>query len=364
MTVTPKTNDIKLGMPLYRAANQAGMTLSHYLETIDPSDKHNDGLDAFERQLKRFGIVAKSIPEKGIWADLVEKFYTADDGEEVPYLFPEYINRVARRALMADDILSEMVAIRTPIDSNAYRALYLQHDEANAKKVRVEQGAEIPRSKITIGDKAITIAKYGRRIDATYEAIRRMRIDMLNLHIEMIMKQAALDRATDAYSVLMLGDGNSNPATNYNKTTLQGGLSTAALAYGGWLKFMLKFFPHKMTHIIGNLDAVVELLTTDAPNIDPLKLIPGLLWGNAQAGGALAQNIVGNYRVVYLPDATANKILGYDKRYALEMVVEIGSDLVETQKLVTSQWSQIVISEVNGFAIVLPAARNTLTLNA
>jgi len=365
-TVKPRAFEIPLSIQLYRQANEKGLTFSQYLEHIDPSHEYNDGLDSFERQLRRFNIIAKSIPEKGIWASKVEAFYMSDDGQDVPVLFPEYVNRVAREALVQDDILSEMVAIRTPIDSNAYKTIYIDTDSRMTSKKRVTEGTDMPVATMRTSENTIKIYKYGRRLKATYEAIRRMRLDLFALHVQGIMMQAALDRATDAYTVLKDGDGNSNAATNYNKTDLQttAGGASDALTYAGWLKFMFKFYPYKMSTIIGGESELIELLTVDAPNVDPLKLIQMIKFGGTAQGGTMAQNIFNDYRIVYLPDATDNVLLGFDRRYALEMVTEIGSDITETQRLISSQWEEIVISEVNGFGVFLPLSRRKLTLNA
>lgn len=367
--VKPKAHEFSLApngdaMFHHRAAVSAGLTLSQYLEREMPESDYKDGLDAFERQLQRYGILTRSLPGKGIWASKMEAFFISEDPAATPILFPEFVNRVARQALIQDDILMEMVAIQTPIDTNAYRTIYLDNDTYLASKKRVAEGADMPVATMKTSENTIKLYKYGRKVKATYEAMRRMRLDLFALQIQGIMKQAAMDRATDAYGVLKNGDGNNNVATNYNKTALQTGLATAALTYSGWLKYMFNFYPHKMTTIIGGIDDLIELLTMDAPNIDPLKLIEMLRFGNASQTGTMAQNIMNNYRIVYLPDATAHVLLGFDKQFGLEMVTEIGSDLMETQKLISNQWQEIVISEVNGFGIFLPLSRRTLTLNA
>lgn len=373
VTVTPRAYDIPLSIDLYRKANEKGVTLSQFLEMIDPSERYgpNEKKDAFQRQIARVNeeimkqgknpIVLKSIPEKGIWASKVEAFYTT---EHSPVMFPEFINRTAREALEADDILNELVAIRTPIDSNAYRTIYIDTDAKPKSKKRVAEGAEIPVAEMKTSENTLKIFKYGRRIKATYEAVRRMRLDMLALHIRAIMRQAGVDRAADAYKVLIDGDGNNNAAENYNKTDLQDGEASASLSYKGWAKFLFNFYPYQMTSLIGGIDELIEFLTMDAPNVDPIRLIEQLRFGNTSQTGTMAQSIFNNYRIIYLPDARANKLVGFDKRYALEMVVEIGSDISETNKIIESQWEQITISEVNGFGIILPESRRTLTLNA
>ncbi|HOO25657.1 MAG TPA: phage major capsid protein, partial [Clostridiales bacterium] len=59
------------------------------LEELDPSDRYKgtalEGLDAYQRQLKRFDIKVK-----GPGGDVVEKFFKTADSAA---LFPEYVTR-------------------------------------------------------------------------------------------------------------------------------------------------------------------------------------------------------------------------------------------------------------------------------
>jgi hypothetical protein len=63
-------------------------------------------------------------------------------------------------------------------------------------------------------------------------------------------------------------------------------------------------------------------------------------------------------------DVAADVILGYDRRFGLEMVTEIGSEITETERFITSQRQVMVMSEVLGFAVLDGSAARTLTLNA
>jgi hypothetical protein len=79
VTVKERAYNLPLSINMYREANEKGVTFSQYLESVDPTEEYgaDEKLDAFERQLKRFGIITQAIPEKGIYADKVEKFYVA-----------------------------------------------------------------------------------------------------------------------------------------------------------------------------------------------------------------------------------------------------------------------------------------------
>ncbi len=358
------------GTNIYKEAYKEGRTLSQHLEILDPSNQYVGAdawlgkLDAYERQMLAAGIQTKSNPAKGMYADTVDKFFLGTSNSDV--LFPEFINRTARMALEAPDILNELVAIKTPITGNAYKTFYVDLAAAAKQKKRVPQGTEIPTTTITGHEHSVTLNKKGRAIDMSYEYVRRIRIDMLALLIEGILQQTGLDLAEDAVNVLISGDGNTDTAaTNYNLTTLGG--TSGAIDWESWLKFRLKFYPYKGTTAIVDETQLTKVLGIQPPVIDPLTLMAAMNGGTPVGGGAnLAQNVFsGPMRYVYLPsDTIANKVLVIDPKYALEQVTEIGADIVETDRMIKSQFETIVLSQVTGFATLFPDVVKTLTTNA
>ena len=86
---------IRLEKGMYR---ESGKSFSQVLESLDPSEAYQgtalEGTDAFQRQLKRFGIRAR-----GIGSDRVEKFFSTF---ESAVLFPEFIARVVRQGIDED----------------------------------------------------------------------------------------------------------------------------------------------------------------------------------------------------------------------------------------------------------------------
>ena len=85
-------DNLKLEKGMYR---QEGMNFTQVLESLDPSEQYKgtslEGLDAFQRQLKRFDIRVK-----GAGCDAVEKFFRTMDSA---VLFPEYIARTVRQGM-------------------------------------------------------------------------------------------------------------------------------------------------------------------------------------------------------------------------------------------------------------------------
>ena len=85
-------DNLKLEKGMYR---QSGKSFTQVLESLDPSENYRgtalEGTDAFQRQLKRFGIRAK-----GAGSSPVEKFFATMDSA---VLFPEYIARTVRQGM-------------------------------------------------------------------------------------------------------------------------------------------------------------------------------------------------------------------------------------------------------------------------
>ena len=74
---------------------RSGTGFTKTLEELDPSERYRgtpvEGLDAFQRQLKRFGIRVK-----GADSDPVEKFFHTTESS---VLFPEFVSRAVRQGL-------------------------------------------------------------------------------------------------------------------------------------------------------------------------------------------------------------------------------------------------------------------------
>lgn len=90
--------NLKLEKGMY---GRGGKTFSQTLEELDPSENYRgtplEGMDAFQRQLKRFDIHVK-----GAGSDMVEKFFHTSDSA---VLFPEFVSRVVRQGMEEGSIL-------------------------------------------------------------------------------------------------------------------------------------------------------------------------------------------------------------------------------------------------------------------
>lgn len=384
------------------------MSLTGFLEKIDPSEQyHADPVlqttDAFQRQLIASGIVPYSNPVLGIWADTVGRFRTSDK-ENSEVLFPEFIRRVweaaqqpmakiaspeQARFYMSNAPISDvlypaylstlvrqkqvepaiplalLVAITTPVDSEVYQPFRLTDDVSERQYTRVPEGAPVPTAILTGADVPIRLKKYGRRLIGSYETFRRMRIDRFALHLALLAVQVEVDKVATAIDVLISGDGNTGtPATNTDLTGLTGGVSgdPKVQQYFEWR--MLWPSPYNCQILLAQSDDIATLLMMDVGSANVMFGQIGGLFGGALGTASPINPQLSGIGIGWHASVTADRWLGIDNRFALEMVVEIGADLVETDKIIASQFNEIVMTEVVGFTIFDVNTSRTLTLNA
>ena len=358
---------IALSKDMYDQAKKEHVSLSQLLERLDPTTGESK-LTAFERQLKEHNIVTQSIAAKGIYASTVEAFYRT---EESKVLFPEFVATTLRESLIAESILPYLIALTTPIDSNAYRTIYCKNTAANkkaAQRKRVTEASELPKSRLTTAEHTTNVYKYGNAIEASYEVIRRMRLDLLQLHVRRIGQQAAHDEVLDILDVIKDGDGNDNAATVYKNTTLDTTASAGTLSQNAFISFLLKFFPYRCNTILANEAALIQVLNILFPAATASHMIALLIGGMAlPARVQMPQGLFSEFVLLYEPQMeTVNgnpAIYGLDKRYAVEKVIETGSDISEAAAFIANQTQLLTISENAGFDKVLTEASAILEIN-
>lgn len=148
-----------------------GKPFTATLEELDPSEQYRgtalEGLDAYERQLKRFDIHVN-----GVGSDCVEKFFQTSDSSA---LFPEYVSRAVRQGMEGVDVLPRIVATTTQIDSLDYRTIASVPEEEEKELKPVAEGARIPETTVRTKENLVQLHKRGRMLVASYEAVRLQR---------------------------------------------------------------------------------------------------------------------------------------------------------------------------------------------
>ena len=332
-------DNLRLEKGMYR---QGGMSFTQVLESLDPSENYRgtalEGTDAFQRQLKRFGIRAK-----GANSSPVEKFFATMDSA---VLFPEYIARTVRQGMEENDILPSIVATTTVIDAMDYRSIYSVPTEADKELKDVAEGASIPTTEVKTKEHLVSLTKRGRMLVASYEAIRFQKLDLFGVMLRQIGAYIQKQQLADAVDVLMNGDGNSNAAKVFTVGTSPMSGTRGTLAYDQMVEFWGQFDPYTMNTILcstGTMTSILKISELQNP-------LTGL---NFQGTGKLTTPLGAQlHRTSAVEDGL---IIGLDNRYALELV-KAGDVMVEYDKLIDQQLERAAISSISGFAKICDGA--------
>ena len=338
-------DNLKLEKGMYR---QEGMNFTQVLESLDPSENYRgtalEGTDAFQRQLKRFGIRAK-----GAGSSPVEKFFRTMDSA---VLFPEYIARTVRQGMEENDILPAIVATTTVIDAMDYRSIYSNSTEEDKTMPEVEEGGEIPATEVKTKDHLVKLTKRGRMLVASYEAIRFQKLDLFSVMLRQIGSYIQKQQIADAVKVLIEGDGNENAAVQYSVGTEPMSGTAGSLGYDQMVEFWGQFDPYTMNTILCSTGTMTKLLKI--PELQ--NPMTGL---NFQGTGKLTTPLGAQlHRTSAVADG---KIIGLDNRYALELV-RAGDVLVEYDKLIDRQLERAAITSISGFGKICDGAAAVLNV--
>ena len=338
-------DNLKLEKGMYR---QSGKTFTQVLESLDPSENYRgtalEGTDAFQRQLKRFGIKAK-----GAGSSTVEKFFSTLDSA---VLFPEYIARTVRQGMEENDILPGIVATTTVIDSLDYRSIYSNPSDEDKALQDVEEGGEIPTTEVTTKDHLVSLTKRGRMLVASYEALRFQKLDLFSVMLRQIGAYIQKQQVADAVKVLIEGDGNDNAAMQYTIGTNPISGTKGTLTYDQMVEFWGQFDPYTMNTMICSTGTMTKMLKI-AELQNPMT---GL---NFQGTGKLTTPLGAQlHRTSAVDDGV---IIGLDNRYALELV-RAGDVMVEYDKLIDRQLERAAITSISGFCKICDGAAAVLNV--
>lgn len=323
---------VKLAKEMYQQARKQGITFTELLAVENPSQQKD--LDAFE-----FALMERDINLK---RDTVERFYrTTEDS----ILFPEFINRNVRIGIAGlgrfDLALDEIISTTTTIDSGVYETVKAEFDAKKIDFRRVTEGAPFPTVAISSGKETIKLAKIGIGLDASYEVIRRMKLPLMAIHMQLIGQRLAKRMVAYAMYNIINGDGNDNAAPQTDPL---------AVSYDNLLDFFLDMEEWEAT-----VWAAKKTLLKTILKLDEFK--DPMLYDTAKTG-ELAKTFGYNIKRFNWTETTLgdDMLVAVAKNAALEMIKESGAELIETDKVIDRQIEKTVISQVLGFSRIFQKA--------
>ena len=330
-------DSVKLEKGMYNS----GRSFTDILEELDPSENYRntelEGLDAYQRQLKRFDIKVG-----GSRSDSVQKFFQSSDSAA---LFPEYVSRAVRQGIERADQLSDIIAAKTVIDGMDYRPVVSVPSEDDKSLKPVAEGAYLPQTTIKTGENLVKLHKRGRMLVASYEAVKFQKLDLFTVTLRQIGAYIARQQLKDAVDVLIGGDGNDNAAETIAAD------SSGALAYSDLIKLWAELSPYQLNTVLAPTGAMTKLLAMSEMKDSSAGL-------DFHGSGKMITPL--GARLLHIPSISGNKIIGLDKNCALEMV-QSGDVVLDHDKLIDRQLERAGISCITGFAKIFPDSAKVLT---
>lgn len=321
--------------------NPSGCGLTNTLEKLDPSENYRgtalEGLDAYQRQLKRFDI---KVSGKG--SDCVEKFFQTSSSAA---LFPEYISRAVRQGMEQADMLKDIIATTTHIEGFDYRSIASVPSEDNKTLKIVAEGASIPETEVKTQENLVKLQKRGRMLVSSYEALRFQRLDLFTVTLKQIGAYISRTQLKDAINVLINGDGNSNSAA-------QIALSGASLTYGDIVNLWASLSPYELNTLIAPTSVVTSMLNMP-------QMQDAFAGNNFHSTGKMITPL--GAKLLHVSNMAGDKIIGLDKNCALEMVIA-GDVMTEYDKLIDRQLERAAITCTAGFAKIFTDASKVLEI--
>ena len=320
-------NTIKLEKGLY---NIASKSFTQALESLDNDSNYENtelkGLDAFERQLKRFDIKVF-----GAESDMVEKFFQTT---ESAVLFPEFVRRCIKQGVEEASIIPYVTAAQTTVTSVDYRGVNITSSGADTA---ISEGGELPVTSVTLSSTITPLVKLGRKISTSYEAIRQQRLDLFAATLRTIGAQ--ISRAVNNCAVEAL-------TASVMPTSIEG----ETLTYNDLVSFWGEFYDYNLTTLLVSPSVMADIL-----KLDEMKNCVGDYMTSGTVKTPFGATLVKCTAV------GSGYLIGLDKSCALEMI-NASDIVVDFEKLISTQMEDVAFTITTGFTKIIPEATKTLSL--
>ena len=340
-------DNIRLDRSLY---NITGKSFTQALTELDPDEGYKNtelsGLDAFERQLKRFDIKVS-----GLDSDRVEKFFVSSQSA---VLFPEYIRRMVKKGLERVCLAETVCGAVSKTDGMDYRGFSLTSSGA----CPTGQGEEMAVTEMALQTNSREMVKFAELLTCTYEAFRKQRLEAFGIVLREL--GATVGRALNSYICETLIHG----ADDY---TVEG----ESITYADLAKFWSNMDTHEMDMMLCSPELMATFWGSMTNNNMDVMICPPALMAEILAlpemkyctgEGTASGRVSTPYGVTLIKcsQMPQGKLLGIDSSAAAELI--LGSDVVvDHDRLISKQIDQISCSVLAGMTKVMGDAVRVLS---
>lgn len=372
-----QADSLEAGRALMSAAKDYGLSISDYLRlAIQPEGLALEmGLDGYESAKLHLGLPTKDDYKNGVVLQAAADAFASYRG--VRALFPEVIDDVVQWKYRQTEFETPdaLVSQSRTINGTELITTVVQDGQEDYERYgMIGEGARIPVWSIKASDQSVKIFKFGVGLEWTYEFARRASLDLITPYVMRAEKQTKIAQTGTAYSLMVNGDGVHAAANVRDASDVEtdNNLDVGTVAAGkinweiltAWLVERAKAGAPVDT-IVGNWDTYLQWrLMFAKPSISEGMSQSEVL---QRAGVSAAQanpQLDFNINFALASDAAANQLLGFSKNDTLEELVETGSDIEESEKVMSNQRVNLYHTKNAGYRLIFGDTREILNLDA
>ncbi len=297
----------------------------------------------------------KELEVRGISkSDTVEKaFFASSNAAGTQGLFPAFLASQIIAGQLAVSLVPICCLSEVRISSHVQEKVQISDTTGTRQTRHISEGSDMPKTSIAKLQGSIALQKYGRMLEATYETVRLMHLDIISLQLQRMGRQIGIDETDDMIETMQSGDGNAGSATTPVSAATPGTLLYSDVV-ALWQQFPIGY---EMRQVITN-DVELKNVLTMAEFKDPMAgfdfvrtgVLPGPLGATWHRWTSTGSATFG-----------ANRVLAVDDRLAMVLYRE-GDLLEEADQLIDKQIHRRTMSEWVGFMVWDPAAISVMTV--
>jgi hypothetical protein len=374
-----QTESLEAGMNLLSQAREYGLNIADYLRLkVQPDGLALEaGLDGYEAVKMYLGLPTKDDYRNGVVLQAAADAFSSYRG--VRALFPEVVDDVVQWKYRQTDFESPDALIsqsRTINGTELITTVVNDNKEDYERYGMIAEGARVPVWSIKASEHSVKIFKFGIGLEWTYEFGRRASLDLIAPYALRAEKQTKRAQTATAYAMLKNGDAVAShaaaPVRNASAINTDNNLGVTGVAAGklNW-EILLAWLVERakagapIDTVAGNWDTFLQWKLMFAKNTlsDGLTQIEAL----QRAGVTVAQENPRfdlNLNFALVSSASANELLGFSKADTLEELIENGSDIEESERVMQNQKVNLYSTKNAGYRLIFGDTRSVLNLNA
>lgn len=371
-----QATSMEAGRKLIVAAKEYGLSLPDYLRlAVEPSDQAVElGFDGYEATKLHLGLPSRDDFRNGVVLQAAADAFASYRG--VRALFPEVIDDVLQWKYKQTEFESPnaLVSQSRTINGTELITTVVQDSEEDYERYgMVAEGARIPVWSIKASDQTVKIFKFGVGLEWTYEFERRASLDIITPYVLRAERQKNRAMTATAYNLLVNGDGVHGAAAVRNQTDVNTDNSLGVTGVGAgkinwevltaWLVERAKAGVPIDT-VAGNWDMFLQwklmfAKTTEAEGFSTTETL-------ARAGVQVARenpNLNLNLNFALVSSAASNQLIGFSRGDTMEELVENGSDIEESERIIKNQRVNLYNTSNHGYRLIFGDTRQILNLD-